>query len=74
MILRRFMQHFREQNWFAVGIDVIVVFGSVLLATQIAVAIENAKAKRDLEASMRNLSAEITRQSIFQRGPGKRSM
>jgi len=62
MILRRFMQHAGEQNWFAVAIDVIVVLGSVLLATQISIAIENAKSQRDLEYSLRNLSSEISRQ------------
>ncbi len=62
MILRRFMQHAGEQNWFAVAIDVIVVLGSVLLATQISIAIENAKSQRDLESSLRNLSSEISRQ------------
>lgn len=25
MILRRFMKHFSDQNWFAVGLDVLVI-------------------------------------------------
>lgn len=35
MILRRFMQHFREQNWFAVGLDVLVVIVGILIALAI---------------------------------------
>ncbi|MCB2092077.1 MAG: hypothetical protein KDF58_11550 [Alphaproteobacteria bacterium] len=32
MILRRFMQHVKEQNWFAVGLDMIVVILGILIA------------------------------------------
>ena len=35
MILRRFRQHVREQNWFAVGLDVCVVIVGILLGLQI---------------------------------------
>jgi len=35
MILGRFTQHIREQNWFAVGLDVIVVITGILLALAI---------------------------------------
>ncbi len=35
MILRRFMQHVREQNWFAVGLDVIVVIVGIFLGLQV---------------------------------------
>ncbi len=36
MILRRFMQHFKEQNWFAVGLDVVVVIVGIFLGLQVA--------------------------------------
>ncbi len=35
MILRRFMQHVVEQNWFAVGLDVIVVVVGIFLGMQV---------------------------------------
>ena len=35
MILRRFMQHVTEQNWFAVGLDVIVVVVGIFLGMQV---------------------------------------
>lgn len=59
MILRRFIQHVREQNWIAVGIDILVVFGSVLLATQISVAIESERGSDQLESAMKRVSGEL---------------
>ena len=35
MILRRFIQHVKEQNWFAVGLDVIVVIVGIFLGMQV---------------------------------------
>ncbi len=35
MILRRFVQHVKEQNWFAVGLDVIVVIVGIFLGMQV---------------------------------------
>ena len=35
MILRRFMAHFSDQNWFAVGLDVIVVVVGIFLGMQV---------------------------------------
>jgi len=35
MILRRFTQHIKEQNWFAVGLDVIVVVVGIFLGMQV---------------------------------------
>lgn len=35
MILRRFMEHLKEQNWFAVGLDVIVVIVGIFLGMQV---------------------------------------
>ena len=35
MILRRFMQHVKDQNWFAVGLDVIVVIVGIFLGMQV---------------------------------------
>jgi len=35
MILRRFMKHFADQNWFAVGLDVLVVITGIFLGMQV---------------------------------------
>lgn len=35
MILRRFMKHVNEQNWFAVGLDVLVVIVGIYLGLQV---------------------------------------
>lgn len=35
MLLRRFSKHFSEQNWFAVGLDVIVVITGIFLGLQV---------------------------------------
>ena len=35
MILRRFMQHIKDQNWFAVGLDIIVVIVGIFLGMQV---------------------------------------
>lgn len=35
MLLRRFTQHFKEQNWFAVGLDVLVVIVGIFLGMQV---------------------------------------
>ena len=59
MILRRFIQHVYEQNWVAVLIDIIVVFGSVLLATQISVAIESKRNNDQLKVAMKRVSGEL---------------
>ena len=50
MILRRFMQHVREQNWFAVGLDVIVVIVGIFLGMQVQGWYEHRK-ERELEVS-----------------------
>lgn len=43
MILRRFMKHVSDQNWFAVGLDVIVVITGIFLGMQVAEWNENTK-------------------------------
>ena len=35
MILRRFIEHIKEQNWFAVGLDVLVVIVGIFLGMQV---------------------------------------
>ncbi len=48
MILRRFTKHITEQNWFAVGLDVIVVMVGIFLGMQVTEWNEERK-ERDVE-------------------------
>ena len=50
MLLRRFMLHVKEQNWFAVGLDVIVVIVGIFLGMQVTEWYEHRK-ERELEVS-----------------------
>ena len=43
MILRRFTKHFTDQNWFAVGLDVLVVISGIFLGMQVTDWNENRK-------------------------------
>ena len=66
MILRRFMQHIKEQNWFAVGLDVIVVIVGIFLGMQVTEWNDARKAKSNETqylASFRN-DLLIARESI----------
>lgn len=47
MILRRFMKHVTDQNWFAVGLDVIVVIVGIFLGLQVQEWNENRSAQQD---------------------------
>lgn len=53
MILRRFMLHIKEQNWFAVGLDITVVIVGIFLGMQVTnwndTRIENETAKVYIE-------------------------
>ena len=51
MILRRFMQHIKEQNWFAVALDVLVVIVGIFLGMQVNNWNEEYKT-RSLEAAL----------------------
>jgi len=53
------MQHVREQNWTAVVIDIGVVCGSVLLATQISIGLEKEREQRELQSAMKHVSGEL---------------
>ncbi|MDG1437760.1 MAG: hypothetical protein P8P98_02200, partial [Emcibacteraceae bacterium] len=48
MILRRFMKHVTDQNWFAVGLDVVVVIVGIFLGMQVQAWYEDQK-ERALE-------------------------
>ena len=63
MILRRVMQHVRDQNWFAVGIDFVIVVVGVFIGIQVANwndgRKERAAEQRYLAELARDLEADI---------------
>ncbi len=59
MILRRFMKHAKEQNWFAVGLDVIVVIVGIFLGLQVQVWNEGRKERVDEKIYLNRLHSEV---------------
>jgi hypothetical protein len=63
VILRRVMQHVRDQNWFAVGIDFVIVVVGVFIGIQVAnwndIRKERTAEQRYLVELARDLSADI---------------
>lgn len=77
MILRRFMQHVREQNWFAVWLDVIVVIVGIFLGLQIQALYEERDERdremdylerlhEDIEQNIVVIEESIKNQLVFQ--------
>ena len=61
MILRRFMQHIKGQNWFAVGLDVVVVIVGIFLGMQVTEWNEERKERIDLQQDLVNYQREVQR-------------
>ncbi len=59
MILRRFMQHVKEQNWFAVGLDVIVVIIGIFLGLQVQAWYEKREEIRQLSIATDRFDIEL---------------
>ena len=59
MILRRFIQHIKEQNWFAVGLDVCVVIVGIFLGMQVTEWSEARKYDLRLKEYMGSLATEV---------------
>ncbi|MFT7527316.1 MAG: hypothetical protein ACI9LY_002471 [Arenicella sp.] len=59
MILRRFTQHITEQNWFAVGLDVIVVVVGIFLGMQVTEWNDDRKDESEWHSTLENLQAEF---------------
>jgi hypothetical protein len=55
MLLRRVMQHVRDQNWFAVGIDFVIVVVGVVIGIQVA----NWNEERQLAAQERSYLSQL---------------
>lgn len=59
MILRRFMVHIKDQNWFAVGLDVIVVIVGIFLGMQVTEWNEKLNDNKEYSKALERLSIEI---------------
>jgi hypothetical protein len=59
MILRRFKQHIQVQNWFAVGLDVLVVITGIFLGMQVTEWNENRKNSIDGQDFIKRIHGEI---------------
>ena len=59
MILRRFMKHITDQNWFAVGLDVVVVIVGIFLGLQVQTWYENREAKIQANAFVEQLHEDL---------------
>jgi hypothetical protein len=59
VLLRRISKHVNEQNWFAVGIDFVVVVVGVFIGIQVSNWNENQKAKIDERGTLLQLAEEF---------------
>ena len=60
MLLRRVMEHVKTQNWFAVGIDLVIVVVGVVIGIQVANWNDDRNNKVGLVASLERLDREVT--------------
>lgn len=60
MLLRRLTRHVKDQNWFAVGIDFVIVIVGVFIGIQVANWNDVQKDKAGLAASLERLHQEVT--------------
>ena len=60
MILRRFIVHIEEQNWFAVGLDVIVVIVGIFLGMQVTEWNEERKNQYEEKRLLTDLHTDLT--------------
>ena len=61
MLLRRITQHVKDQNWFAVGLDFVIVVVGVFIGLQVANWNEAQNNKAGLAASLERLDKEVSR-------------
>ena len=77
MILRRFMKHVTDQNWFAVGLDVLVVIVGIFLGLQVQALYEERDERdremdylerfhEDIEQNIEVIEESIKHQLVFQ--------
>jgi hypothetical protein len=61
MLLRTLTRHIEDQNWFAVGIDFVIVIVGVFIGIQVANWNDVQKDKAGVAASLERLNIEVTR-------------
>jgi len=61
MILRRFMQHVKEQNWFAVGLDIVVVIVGIFLGMQVQQWYE----EREFKSQERDYLSDVYEEVVY---------
>lgn len=59
MILRRLMQHVRDQNWVAVGLDFVIVVAGVLFALQLSIWAESRAEQAELNALLVEFRSDL---------------
>lgn len=64
MLLRRITAHIKKQNWFAVGLDFVIVVVGVLFALMTEQWLRTGQQKIDLESAERAINADIL-QNLF---------
>jgi len=65
MILRRFMKHVTDQNWFAVGLDVIVVIVGIFLGLQVQAYYEERAERVEEQKFLTRLHMEVMQSLNF---------
>ena len=60
MILRRLTKHVKEHNWFAVGLDFLIVVAGILIAFQITSWNEGRQDRRDEQRYLAELSRDMS--------------
>ena len=71
MILRRFTKHVTDQNWFAVGLDVIVVVVGIFLGMQVTEWNDDRKDKKKELSYLSRLSYDIDSTKVIWEQHGK---
>jgi len=59
MILRRFMQHVKEQNWLAVGLDVLVVIFGVYIGIYLGEVASERATRSDVQESLEIVRVQL---------------
>jgi hypothetical protein len=65
MILRRITQHVKDQNWFAVGIDFVIVVAGILIAFQITNWSEERQGLNELASAESALQIDLSNNYFF---------
>ena len=65
MILRRFSKHVSDQNWFAVGLDVIVVVVGIFLGMQVTEWQSEQKGRTKAQSYLENLNQNLLQDIDF---------